>query len=426
MDLTYFKKKKLPDAPGGYIFKAGKGKTKKIIYIGKATSLRDRVRSYFGADLIATRGPLLVDMVTRATALDFIQTDSVLEAIVLEAYLIKKHQPQANTKEKSNKSFNYVVITDEEFPAITIVRGRELELDLHNNVKYSFGPFPNGTVLREAMSIIRKIFPYRDLKCTPHQGRPCFNYQIGLCPGPCVDAVTRRDYARTINHIRFFFEGKKALLVKKLRTEMNQFARAQEFEKAEENKRTIFALEHIKDVALMKRESDFVGNSGVNESIEGASAKSFRIESYDIAHISGSSMVGGMVVMEDGEFKRADYRKFKIRSVQRSNDTAALREILTRRLNHPEWPMPDLISIDGGEAQRNVAVEIIKNAHLNIPVISVVKDDRHKAREILDDGDATIRALWKPRERDILMLNAEAHRYTISFHRNLRGRNMFK
>ena len=292
-----------------------------------------------------------------------------------------------------------------------VVRERELEQGLHGKTKYTFGPFPNGASLREAMKIVRRIFPYRDLKCTPHQGKPCFNYQIGLCPGCCVDKVTKKEYGRTINHIRLFFEGKKKVLIRKLRSEMNAYAREMKFEQAEEVKRTIFSLEHIKDVALMKRDT-----VGVSDSME----KTFRIEAYDIAHISGKSMVGGMVVAENGEFKKSDYRKFTIRSVQGSNDTAALKEMLTRRLNHPEWPMPDLISIDGGEPQRKIALELFPHT----PVISVVKDDKHKAREIL--GAAAEEYIWKPREREIFMLNAECHRYTISFHRNLRGRNMFR
>src|SRR3990167_7275136 len=141
--------KKLPDHPGVYIFR---GPKREILYIGKATSLKSRVASYFRRNLMETRGPIIVGMVEVAKTVDFIETDSVLEALILEAHLIKKHQPSFNTKEKDNKSFNYVVITKEEFPRVITMRGRELGVR-SDEVKYSFGPFPQGGVLREALSL---------------------------------------------------------------------------------------------------------------------------------------------------------------------------------------------------------------------------------------------------------------------------------
>ncbi|MEI6553671.1 MAG: GIY-YIG nuclease family protein, partial [bacterium] len=157
--------KKLPDSPGIYLFKRGKN----LLYVGKATSLRQRVRSYFSNDLIKTRGRLLVDMVTLADKIDFEKTDSVLEALILEAQYIKEHQPKYNTKDKDNKSYNYVAITDENFPRVLVVRGRNLEQNLASTsekYKYTFGPYPYGGELKEALNLIRKIFPFRD-KCTP-------------------------------------------------------------------------------------------------------------------------------------------------------------------------------------------------------------------------------------------------------------------
>src|SRR3989339_2200826 len=194
--------KKLPDDPGVYLFR---GPKRAVLYIGKATSLRSRVASYFRRDLMATRGPLLVAMVEAATTIDFIETDSVLEALILEAHLIKKYQPLYNTKEKDNKSFNYVIITKEDSPRVLTMRGRELETGAHH-IKYSFGPFPQGSVLREALGLVRKIFPFRD-KCKPGAGKPCFNAQLGLCPGVCADTVSRTEYGKSIQRIKFFFEG---------------------------------------------------------------------------------------------------------------------------------------------------------------------------------------------------------------------------
>ncbi len=403
--MDSFKKQteKLPDEPGVYFFKKGEV----TLYVGKATSLRDRTRSYFSPDLISTRGPLLVKMITEADSIDFQKTDSVLEALILEAALIKKHLPKFNTQEKDDKSWNYVVITKEDFPRVLLVRGKDLLhsgfTDLGYKIKESFGPFPHGAQLKIALKIIRKIFPYRDY-CTPLQGKACFNAQIGLCPGVCDGRISKSDYTRQIRHIQLFFEGKKSTLMKSLEKEMNQFAKNREFEKAAEIKRKIFALNHIQDVALIRRDKE----TPVDD-------KSFRIEAYDIAHISGTSTVGVMTVIEDGEVKKADYRMFKIRTAKAGSDTGALQEVLERRLKHTEWPTANLIVIDGGIAQRNLAERVLEQAGQKILVVNVVKDDRHKPDHFLGDE-----SLVKKYKREILLVNNEAHRFGISYHKKVR------
>src|SRR3989344_1230475 len=400
---------KLPDNPGVYIFR---GPKRVILYIGKATSLHTRVASYFRRDLISTRGPIIAGMIEAAKNVDFIETDSVLEALILEAQLIKKHQPPYNTKEKDNKSFNYVVITKEDFPRVTTMRGREMDelansrlgLGLKSEVKYLFGPFPQGGVLREALNIVRKIFPFRD-KCKVGQGKPCFNAQIGLCPGVCAGLVSKTEYAKTIRRTKLFFEGKKKTLVSGLLREMKVSANNLKFEEAGQIKRTIFALNHIQDVALLKASPRMVlGEAGL------------RIEAYDVAHISGTNTVGVMTVLEDSEPKKSDYRKFKIKT-STNDDNASLREILERRFNHAEWPMPKLIVVDGGTAQVNTAKKALKEWGLAIPVVGVVKDERHKPKSILGD-----KILAQSHERSILLANSEAHRFAIGFHRQIRGK----
>ncbi len=395
--------KKLPDSPGVYFFKKGK----EILYVGKATSLRNRTRSYFSSDLISTRGPLLVKMILEADFIDFQKTDSVLEALILEAALIKKYLPKYNTQEKDDKSWNYVVITKEEYPRVLLVRGKDLlhlqPEDLGYKIKDSFGPFPHGGQLKVALKIIRKIFPYRDY-CTPLQGKPCFNAQIGLCPGVCDGRISKSEYAQQIRHIKLFFEGKKSALIRVLEKEMKQFAKDQKFEKADEIKRKIFALGHIQDVALISREKEQTTNE-----------KTFRIEAYDVAHISGTSTVGVMTVIEDGEVKKSDYRMFKIRTAKAGSDTGALQEVLERRLKHREWPTADLIIIDGGISQRNLAEKVFKGVNLNIPIVNVVKDDRHKPDHFLGD-----QSLIEKYKREILLINNEAHRFAISYHKKVR------
>lgn len=394
--------KNLPDSSGVYLFKNEKGD---ILYIGKATSLHDRVRSYFSNDIEFVRSPLIAKMITDASKIDIEKTDSVLEALILEAYLIKKHQPPYNTKEKDNKSFNYVVITKENFPQLLIMRGRDLEENLKAKslqLKASFGPFPYGSELREALKIIRRIFPWRDNKCKPNQGRPCFNAQIGLCPGVCTGSISKQEYAKIIKNIILFFEGNKKKILRNFEKEMKMYAKNQEFEKAEIIKRHIFALNHIQDVALIKERQSVTGES-------------FRIEAYDVAHIAGTSVVGVMTVIEDGEIKKSDYRKFIIKDNPGVNDTGALREILTRRFNHLEWAMPTLVVVDGGIAQKNTAESFLKEKNIQIPVVAVTKDEHHKPREIQGDVE-----LVKTYEKNILLANGEAHRFALKFHRQKR------
>lgn len=453
MNIKDFNKLKPPQTPGVYFFK--KGRT--ILYIGKATSLRDRVRSYFNDDLIKTRGRLLVDMVTHADTILYEQTDSVLEAFIQESTLIKKHQPRYNTKEKDNKSFNYVVITKEDFPRILVMRGRDLEKSIDPHTLQSeegvkmltytytdiFGPYPFGAELREAMKLIRRIFPYRDT-CTPYtgssyiagkidadgahiigrevgKGKQCFNRSIGLCPGVCTGEISKKEYAHNIKNIRLFFKGKKQALQTALTQQMKAYAQVHEFEKAGEVKRTLYALTHIQDISMIKKTSSSV--------VAEKTAGGFRIEAYDIAHLSGKDMVGVMVVMEGGEYAKNQYKKFTIRSVKQSDDTGALREMLTRRLRHTEWPLPQLFVIDGGKAQINAVENVLTEHNIKgVGLVSVVKDDTHKAREFLyseaypapaTTSNGPDMAFFD--NGDIVSVNQECHRFAIAFHKKRRA-----
>ena len=419
MQSQELKKYKIPENPGVYFFL----KNKEILYIGKATSLKDRTKSYFGKDLINTRGPLILDMVFKADGLKWQETDTVLEALILEANLIKKHQPYYNTKEKDDKSFNYVCITREEMPRVLIVRGRNLEQKKYSKV---FGPFPNGGQLKEALRLIRKIFPFLDEK-SKIKGTHEFYKQIKLVP------EQKEILFQNIKNIKLLFEGKKKSILKNLEKEMKTYAKAHAFEKAGEIKRQIFALQHIQDVSLIKEELippllNKEGNEGrfltQNSSEphpdpllikERGNSNAFRIEAYDIAHMSGKNMVGVMVVLEDGEIAKNEYRKFIIKGFTSSNDVGALAEVLTRRFKHTEWQMPDLIVVDGSTAQLNIAKKILKEYKLNIPISAVVKDDRHKAKMILN-ADPKLK-------KDILLVNSEAHRFAITYHKQKRNKS---
>lgn len=414
MTLDQLKKKKLPDLPGVYFFL---GKRKEVIYIGKATSLKDRVRSYFSPDLIEGRGIRIVNMVEEAKSVDVRTTDSVLEALILEANLVKAHKPRFNTLLQDDKTFNFVVITKEDFPRVLLVRGKDLPVDWPASKRQSvFGPFPHGLQLKEALRLIRRIFPYRDSKCVPapdqlregQDPRPCFNRQIGLCPGVCTGEVDKAAYRKIVRHICLFLDGKKKALLRELEKEMKVLAKEERFEEAAEHRRQMFALTHIQDVSLIKEE--FKNPDGVGI---------FRIEAYDVAHLMGGAMVGVMTVVEQGATMPSQYRKFNIKTVTKSNDPAALSEILSRRLGHAEWPMPKLIVVDGSTAQINAAEKVLSDAGARVPIIGVVKDEKHRPKQIKGD-----RMLITLREKDILLANAEAHRYAIAFHRKKKRKEL--
>ncbi|OGI46491.1 hypothetical protein A2121_03175 [Candidatus Nomurabacteria bacterium GWB1_40_6] len=429
MDSKIFKKLKLPDRPGVYFFLRtsppapllGKERVAKrpgeVLYIGKATSLRDRVKSYlgkdpegkstsYGAGLIETRGPLIVKMVQLADKIKWQTTDSVLEALILEAELIKKYQPKYNTKEKSDKSFNYVCITKEKLPKVIVVRGSTVKHRVFDRV---FGPYPSGSQLKEALKTVRRIFPFLDEKSKNYLE---FYRQINLVP----DLNDRKLYMQNIRNIILFFSGKKQQIFKNLKKEMKEYAKKREFEKAGEIKRQIFALQHINDVALLKNSphpSPLLGKERGNSN--------FRIEAYDIAHMGGENMVGVMVVVNDGEVEKSEYKKFKIRTQDNANDTGALKEVLERRLAHTEWTYPDLIVVDGSIAQINVARKILNNLKVNVPIVSVVKDEHHKARAIMGN-----RELGLKYKKEILLANSESHRFAIAYHKKMRNKNFLK
>lgn len=236
---------KIPDTPGVYFFKRGR----EVLYVGKATSLRSRVRSYFDGRLLEKRGAVVEKAVRDATHLSWEVTDSVLEALLLEAQYIKKLKPYGNTQEKDDKSFSYVVITKEQLPRVLTLRGRELDSRVAPQLRRKvYGPFTQGGSLKEALKIIRKIFPYFDERSREEKTLR-FNQSIGVYP-----AENQRAYRNTVRHIEYLFEGKKKALLKKLESAMRRAAKAERFEEAAVLRRQVFALTHIRDTALLKDE----------------------------------------------------------------------------------------------------------------------------------------------------------------------------
>lgn len=443
MEKSDLNKFNLPNVPGVYLFKQGR----KVLYVGKATSLRDRVRSYFDDDLIATRGPRIVDMVTKADKIAHEPTPTVLEALVREAALIKKYLPNGNVDGKDDKTFLYAVITKEEIPRVLVVRGKDIDfsksrLNLKNNasrfnldLKAVYGPFPSGAQLREGLRLIRRIFPFFDTakpvgaKGKHQRAQVEFNTQIKQYPRSSISAPIGQDmeqvkmYRKSIRKIMLFLSGRGKELRRMLEREMRVAAADERFEDAAKAHRELFALNHIQDVSLIKDEN-------LNQHKIHAIAQNrgypleCRIEAYDTAHLSGTNAIGVMAVVVDGAPIKKEYRTFRIRGVTKNDDIASLREILSRRLNHTEWPFPKVIVVDGGKMQKNAAEKVLTEFGIKIPVVAVVKDERHRPREVIGLTGQVARAAGIS-ESDSVLANAEAHRFSLSRHRRARSRLIY-
>ncbi len=394
--------KSLPETPGVYIMKDSAGR---VLYVGKAGNLRRRVSSYFERP----HDVRIQTLVARIATIDHRDTDTAIEALILEAELIRKLSPPFNVKEKDDKSFLYIEITKEKFPRVVLVRGR----DILDEKGRQFGPFTSASSAREALKVLRKIFPWNthDADRVGSFKRPCFDYEIGLCPGTCIGAISRKDYLKTIANLKLFLEGKKARVVKNLERDMAAASKKLEFEAAEKLRRQIFALKHIEDTAFVS-DSEIVLPQKGNEI--------FRIEGYDISNISGTSAVGSMVVFEGGKPNKNEYRKFKIRTVVGPNDVGMLTEVLRRRLKNPQWRLPDLILIDGGLPQANAAYRVVRDAGLRIPVVGLAKGPERKRNDIIGAVPKNVSL------KTLIQVRDEAHRFAIGYHKALRRARAFE
>jgi excinuclease ABC subunit C len=409
--------KQLPETPGVYLMKDAAGK---ILYVGKAGNLRRRVSSYFERP----HDVRIQTLVARIATIDHRDTDTAIEALILEAELIRKFSPPFNVKEKDDKSFLYIEILKEKFPRVLLVRGR----DIAGKKGKRFGPFTSASSAREALKILRKIFPWSTHPSTElgasdpkkerlypeRRRRACFDYEIGLCPGTCIGAISQKDYAKNISHLKLFLEGKKARVVKNLEKEMAAASKKLEFEKAAKLRGQIFALKHIEDTAFISDSEIVMPKAGE------LPTHPFRIEGYDISNISGTSAVGSMVVFENGKPDKNEYRKFKIRTIVGSNDVGMLTEVLARRFRHAGWRLPDLVLIDGGLPQTNAAYRVIRATGLKIPLVGLAKGPERKRNDIIGAVPKNVSL------KTLIQVRDEAHRFAINYHKAVRRVRTFQ
>lgn len=407
----------LPQSPGVYFFQNQKGE---VLYIGKANNLKNRVSSYFKGDL--WRGPGIERMLKEATRVEGRETDSEIEALLLEAKLIKEYQPKYNVRLKDDKSFNVIRISwEEEEPRILLIRQKNLLLEKEKHPKSRFfGPYTAAGQLRQALKILRRIFPYCNLtgnekKRARKMERPCFYYSLGLCPGICVNKISIAEYRQIIKGLIDFLEGRKAKVILATKKEMEKEAGKKEFEKAALFRDRLFALEHLAEISRLRLGEDIL--AGVEEGIKVPRL----IEAYDISHIFGQHTVGALVTFRDGQEDKDSYRKFKIKTVEGIDDIGSLTEVLRRRLEHPEWPLPDLMMMDGGLAQLNAAQKVLFNKGLKIPLLAVAKGpSRQKAEQFWHGPKILLN------EKIIRRIMAEAHRFAVQYYRLSHRKGLIK
>lgn len=426
MNIEEIKKLNLPKSPGSYQFFDEKNV---IIYVGKAANLNSRVLSYWQKS--TNHSPAKHAMMKMIKKVEWIETDSEIEALLLESNLIKKHQPQFNVLMRDDKRFLYIYIsTDDEIPGVHTSR------NLGKSGKY-FGPFVSAQAVKETLKAIRKIWPY----CTERkiQKSPCFYYQVNKCLGVCSGLISREEYMKKIiKPIVLFFEGKKDRIIKNLEKEQKVLEKKGEIEEARKIK---FYLKNMKNVL---EHTNILGlvDKYATDVIELAKVLNLaktpnRIEGYDISNIFGEEAVGSMVVFEEGEANKKEYKKFRIKVSEKDGDIGMLKEVLERRvarsmLKENAWPLPDLIIIDGGKAQLNLVLKILKKNKLDIPAISISKGSGLRSAGARDklffpgEKNPLELSLSSPAMHLIKRVRDESHRFAIKYHRELRRKKMFK
>lgn len=547
--------KKLPAKPGVYLMHDA---SDEIIYVGKAIKLCNRVRQYFQRS--KKPSAKIEQMVSHVSYFEYIVTDSEMEALVLECNLIKEHRPRYNTMLMDDKAYPYIRITvEEDFPRVMLAHKQ-----VRDKSRY-FGPYPSGLAVKDTLELVHKLFGIRTcnrvLPRDMKKERPCLNYHIGQCMGPCQGYVTKEEYNRQIDRVIQLLNGNYMQLRKELQEKMKEAAANLEFETAAKyrdlaesvtkiaqqqkitdssslNDRDVIAsaidgadavvqVFFVREGKLIGRdhyhvsvaegdtEADVLGSfikqyysgtpflpgeiyvpceleemdiirewlskkrgkkvellvpkrgrkekmlelaaqnarivlrqdkdrikreeertTGALKEIEGwlNLSQIDRMEAYDISNTSGMESVGSMVVFEGGKPKRNDYRKFRIRTVQGPNDYASMYEVLTRRFERSMQKqeqesisdsftrLPDLIMMDGGKGQVNMALEVLQKLGLSIPVCGMVKDDRHRTRGLYYNNVELAIDIHSEGFHLITRVQDEAHRFAIEYHKSLRGK----
>lgn len=408
--------KKAPAGPGIYFFL---DKTGKILYVGKAVNLKLRLLNY--AD-IKTLGPAKEKMVNEAVKVKWTQLESEVEALIEEAIAIKEARPRYNIVFRDDKQYFYVAFTRDRFPRIYLTHQRKKGVDY-------IGPFTDGVSLKGVLRSLQRAFPY--CICKEKHKRPCVRSEIGRCleicclKNPPEKDERERQYKKNVRAIGNILKGRRQDEIKRLEREMKSLSKKRNFEEARKVRDQLYALENIfRHAPIIKRDLNPERAKALMLAKDILKLPDIprRIEGYDISNIQGTNAVGSMVVFENGEPKKEDYRLFKIRSKNTPDDYAMLGEVLTRRLKHDEWPLPDLFLIDGGLGQLNAARKVLRLRKVKIPAAGLAKLEEElwlseKVKYPLKNLSPVLLHLFQA-------IRDESHRFAINFHRNRRSKSM--
>ncbi|MBI2054210.1 MAG: GIY-YIG nuclease family protein [Candidatus Staskawiczbacteria bacterium] len=433
----------LPKTAGVYSFY----EKNNAIYIGKAANIRIRVKNHFQQP--SYRDNLFMGRITKV---GYFETGSEIEALIFEANLIKKYQPKFNVMWRDDKNYFYAAIAKnkEGIPYVFITHQPDEKIQNSKSKTEYIGPFTEGVALKKTLRFFRRVFPY--YTANKHPKNKCAYCHLDLCPGPYDDEALRQslrakngdpffEYKKNIKKLILILKGKRNAVLNSLKKEMKNFSKEKEFEKAAKTRDKIFALQQIMSHTKVIN-SDNSGTAKVIAmsdiaitlaKIVGLEKPISKIECYDISNIQGKHATGSMVVFIGGRPAKNLYRKFHIKIEGKPNDVAMIKEILGRRLNHPEWTYPEIMLIDGGKAQLNAALKIleienslkIENCKLKITIMALAK----KYNKLFIEGkDKPILLKTLPREifNLILRLRDEAHRFAITYHKKLRKKYLLK
>lgn len=369
MATSVEKLKQLPKEPGVYFHKDKDGK---IIYVGKAAILNNRVRQYFQKS--RSRDPKTEALVAEIADTDWMVVESELEALFLEAEMIRRYMPRYNILLRDDKSMSYIRIDyDSDFPTVTTTRR-----PLDDGARY-FGPYLSSLSVRKALKYLRKAFPFAVSK-NPSQKRASLYYHLGLDPGLEEGRTTLQDYRANLRKLMQVIEGKRTNIIKELERDMKKLAKVSQFEEAAKVRNQIFALQRLGQQVIFsdKEFMDISKDHALTELVDLLGLKGYprRIEGYDISHMQGTDVVASMVVFTNGVSDKGQYRKFKTK-INQNNDFYNMNETIKRRLsdkNIKAWSKPDLMLIDGGKGQLDAALKARDELdRSDIPFIGLAK-----------------------------------------------------
>ncbi|MFA7628193.1 MAG: excinuclease ABC subunit UvrC [Candidatus Dojkabacteria bacterium] len=431
--------KLLPQRPGIYKFLDEDGK---ILYIGKATNLRSRVSSYFSSTLYDR--PRIKQMIPYVKDVIITETNNEIESLVLESALIKKHKPFYNSDKKDDKSYVWIYIsTKDKFPTVKIVRKISTKEMKRGRL---FGPYPSSSATKRIFTYLRKLYPF--CTCKKENSKECLYFHLGLCPGPYQGHISEEDYRKNINEIIKFLSGRKRGQIREMEKEMYEYSKEKNFEKAAALRDRISDLKYLgekidflpddTEQSYRERRKEVLKSEFENLKRELGLKELNRIECYDISNIQGELAYGSMVVAEDGEIRRDQYRIFKIEDIDKPNDPAMLKRVLERRFdtkNKMKYPSnPDIILIDGGKSQLSVLHKGLRGLLPSESTLTGIS----KGKRLKRSGSRQLDEFWlitDPSDKEskitrvdivnksiLIDLRDEAHRFAILHHRKSRIR----